>query len=429
MANAKNGRVGAPRALLIVAGAVLCFLVLGTYTSPEVPKQAWDLAKDSGVHLADSTKEWWTGGAGDGQEDASDETSLVPDVHECTSAEVAVVNRPGFWIASESAPFTYQISPRNVSHTLHPSCLDAAIFATRIVSRTASTAAEDIIAPLPAPSLFDPSSGVYQFTIDPERGKTVEVLSGAEIMLGQVSFTPNASAGHSPLIWIHLVGDSNIRNLFGAVVGSFGKGSIAAHEVTDSPIRNGTFASIALRSSTSRKYNAKPNVIITWTWWESKSQDYESNADELDHWTSGTLSEFLARASLPDALGKHPDLERAAVNLQPTRTYVSLGSHSEDLTAYGTTELLDVLLSSEHLSERRRAAANLRVFTTTFVQSGKIPLNKFPHQDIVRNNAMIRGKNIVLRERGDLAGRVIDAEGLTDGITDSYMRHPKVHLP
>ena len=32
--------------------------------------------------------------------------------------------------------------------------------------------------------------------------------------------------------------------------------------------------------------------------------------------------------------------------------------------------------------------------------------------------AMIRGKNAVLRERQELVGRVVDAEGLTDGITD-----------
>lgn len=183
-------------------------------------------------------------------------------------------------------------------------------------------------------------------------------------------------------------------------------------------MRNGTFASVALRSS-SRRSGAAPNVILTWTWWESKSQEFDSNAKELGLWTSGTLAEFLERASLPsDSLSGHPELERAADRLRPTRTYFSLGSHSEDLTAYGTSELLDVLLSEAHLSQRRRASANARIFTTTFVQSAKIPLNKFPHQDIVRNNAMIRGKNDVLRTRRELAGRVIDVEGLTDGITE-----------
>ena len=191
------------------------------------------------------------------------------------------------------------------------------------------------------------------------------------------TFSPSPTATEtSPLVWIHLVGDSNIRNLYGAFVNSFGKGLVASHEVTDSSIRNGTFASVALRSSSSRSLKAPPNVIITWTWFESKSQAFELNAEELDHWTSGTLGEFLNRASLPDALSSHPDLERAAVDLLPTRTYISLGSHSEDLTALGEEKLLDVYLAENHLSMKRREAVNARFFSTTFVQSAKIPVGR-----------------------------------------------------
>ncbi|KAK4702746.1 hypothetical protein P7C70_g3477, partial [Phenoliferia sp. Uapishka_3] len=231
-----------------------------------------------------------------------------------------------------------------------------------------------------------------------------------------------AATTTSAPIWIHLLGDSNIRNLYSTLVTTFGKGTVQSHEVTDSTTRNGTFASVALRSSSQKNSlgsSRDPDVILTWHWWETDSKNFEESAEELAYLAGGTLTEFLSRASLPNALSKYPTLESAAKTLIPTRTYFSLGSHSEALTAFGTSELLDVLLSEECLSMALRTEAKIRIFTTTFVQSAKIPLKQFPHQDIVRNNAVIWGKNEVVRARRELVGRVIDAEGLTWGITET----------
>lgn len=56
------------------------------------------------------------------------------------------------------------------------------------------------------------------------------------------------------------------------------------------------------------------------------------------------------------------------------------------------------------------------------MQPSLIPLDRFARQDLVRNNAVIHAKNDVLRVRPELEGRVVDAEGLTAGITEDFMK-------
>lgn len=74
-----------------------------------------------------------------------------------------------------------------------------------------------------------------------------------------------------------------------------------------------------------------------------------------------------------------------------------------------------------------REAIGLRLFTTTLVDSSAIPLDRFPHQDLTRNNAAIEAKNQVIRERPDIGGegRVVDVEGITRGVTEDWMKVDK----
>lgn len=77
-----------------------------------------------------------------------------------------------------------------------------------------------------------------------------------------------------------------------------------------------------------------------------------------------------------------------------------MGSHAEDLTALGMERSLDVLFGSSGLSREMMERAGVRVFTTTAVQSGKISLERFPHQDLVRNNAVGRARGMRCSWRG-----------------------------
>ncbi|KAL8286446.1 hypothetical protein RQP46_004463 [Phenoliferia psychrophenolica] len=270
-------------------------------------------------------------------------------------------------------------------------------------------------------SSLSPLTGYWQgqkfFPADP---------AGGPCMLQAPVFpTPFAAASTEP-IWIHIVGDSNPRNFDSALEKSFGGGSKLNFFTMASPVKNGTVAAIALRSSTgtydAHANDADPNIVITWQWWHATSHNLAANAAELAWWTNGTLAEFMSRAQLKGVLKGHRGFQHAAATLRPTRTYISLGSHSEDLTAAGTSKLLDVLFSEDYVSQEQRETANVRLFTTTTVSAALIPVDRFPRQDLVRNNAVIHAKNDVLRSRPELAGRIIDAEGLTAGITENYMK-------
>lgn len=74
-----------------------------------------------------------------------------------------------------------------------------------------------------------------------------------------------------------------------------------------------------------------------------------------------------------------------------------------------------------------REEINLRLFTTTLVNPTYIPLDRFPHQDLVRNNPAIEAKNAVARGRAELGGegRVIDVETMVRGVTEGWMKEGK----
>lgn len=108
--------------------------------------------------------------------------------------------------------------------------------------------------------------------------------------------------------------------------------------------------------------------------------------------------------------------------MKATRTYISLGSHAEGLTALGTRGSLDSLLGPKRLSEDMIVRNNIKFFTTTLVNPSHIPLDRFPLQDRVRNNAVIQARNQVMRERDELEGRVVDVEAVTRGITADWMK-------
>ena len=148
----------------------------------------------------------------------------------------------------------------------------------------------------------------------------------------------------------------------------------------------------------------------------------EENIDELRKWVGGDLEGFLVDAGLRKSIDLLSEAEkefrRSSRGLYPTRTLVSLGSHSETTTALGTTAFLDSLLSPVNPFGN---STTLRYLTTTFVQTGNIPLDKFPNQDLIRSNPIIAARNQLLRNRV-APERIIDVEGMTEGITEAYMK-------
>ncbi|GAA5974594.1 hypothetical protein JCM11641_007016 [Rhodosporidiobolus odoratus] len=297
--------------------------------------------------------------------------------------------------------------------------------------------------------------------------------SPAPCSLATPSFPiPFASApvGSEAPIWIHFVGDSNTRNLFTRFEASLGNGRKIKTEITDSPTHNGTTATIAFRWASGEvpigePAASSPDLLVTWSWWyqlappssatmppstastdEEREAEFNStvaaNRDDLVRLVNGTLSEYLSYSQLSESLSLYPSLRHLASTLRPSRTYLSLGSHGEELTIPGVAASLDQLFSpSSGLSRTVRDEANLRFFTTALVNTRYIPLARFPHQDLVRTNALIHAKNTYAASRtevgrvrvgdasgeGEGEGRVIDIEGLTRGIVeqDGWMKEGK----
>ena len=250
-------------------------------------------------------------------------------------------------------------------------------------------------------------------------------------------------------LWLHVVGDSNARNMFSHLVGSLGEGrKVSASKVLDSPTHNGTHASVAFRyrdgAPPAEDGKAMPDVVVTWQWWyqaapvlaESAQLDDDgqgangeafdaavaANRDDLVSLVDTDLASFLRRSRTASALKHSPALKRVAKIVRPHRTYLSLGSHGEQLSLAGVSTSLDRLFAeSGGLSRAARDRASLRLFTTTLVDARYIPLERFPHQDLVRNNALVEAKNAVTARHAALGGevRVIDVEALTRGVVDS----------
>lgn len=56
------------------------------------------------------------------------------------------------------------------------------------------------------------------------------------------------------------------------------------------------------------------------------------------------------------------------------------------------------------------------------MQAANIPLDQLSQQDLLRNNAVIEAKNAVVRGRRELQGRVVDAQAVTRGVREDYMK-------
>lgn len=233
--------------------------------------------------------------------------------------------------------------------------------------------------------------------------------------------------------------------MFNHLTASLGGGhKVFAPKVTDSPTHNGTHGTVAFRyrsghpSPDERK--GVPDVIVTWAWWYQNAHTVvskattandrtaefdaalDANRDDLVHLVDADLASYLQYTNAASTLSFAPDLAAVASSIRPYRSYLSLGSHGEDLSVPGVAASLDALFSSTSgLSRARRDTANLRLFTTTLVNARYIPLERFPHQDLLRNNALIGAKNAYTSTRDELLeeGRVIDVEQLTRGIVDS----------
>lgn len=248
------------------------------------------------------------------------------------------------------------------------------------------------------------------------------------------SLPPSFPVTSKPL-WIDLVGDSNTRNLFPHLIDTFGVGRAHRYTEYSSPIRNGTLSLIAFRSLSGEfdYTNQSPvEIIITWSWWFQSLDDFEENARDLKSLITLTLEQFTDRPGMNFTLGRpgqYGGLRELAKDIRPTRTYISFGSHSAELTSLGMERSLEVLLSpsegiGDHLSsdETSPSSTSLRFFTTTQVASKSIPQIKFPHDDLIRNNFLINIKNQLIRDHDLLDGKVIDVEGLTRGITEDHMK-------
>ncbi|BGP28070.1 hypothetical protein Rt10032_c14g5404 [Rhodotorula toruloides] len=248
-------------------------------------------------------------------------------------------------------------------------------------------------------------------------------------------------------IWINLVGDSNTRNMFNHLTASLGGGhKIFAPKVTNSPTHNGTHATVAFRYRSGHpspnEQKGAPDVIVTWAWWYQNAHTVgsqamtsaerraefdaalDANRDDLVKLVDTDFASYLRYTNAASTLSFAPALAAVAANTRPYRTYLSLGSHGEDLSVPGVAASLDALFSpTSGLSRAKRDAANLRLFTTTLVNARYIPPDRFPHQDLLRNNALISAKNAYtassVRDEFLEEGRMIDVEQLTRGIVDS----------
>ncbi|GAA5831955.1 hypothetical protein JCM3770_004002, partial [Rhodotorula araucariae] len=184
-----------------------------------------------------------------------------------------------------------------------------------------------------------------------------------------LSFLPASTVGtRATPLWLHIVGDSNSRNMFTHLTAALGGGrKISADKVVDSPTHNGTHASVAFRfraGSAPEDAHALPDLVVSWAWWyqaapsasvlsaldgDARTAAFEvavtANRDELVSLVDTDLASFLARAQLSSALRYSPALASVAGTVRPHRTYLSLGSHGEQLSLAGVAASLDALFS------------------------------------------------------------------------------------
>lgn len=279
-------------------------------------------------------------------------------------------------------------------------------------------------------------SNLSYYPASPACSLAIPILPLPDALFATAAAANSTSSSQSPL-WINIVGDSNSRNVYKRFIDSLGGGFHGAGPlVMDSKTHNGTLAGLAFRYRDgvppADETKQVPDVVVTWMWWyqvaQSGGDKLAQNRDELLAFVDTDLASFLTTAKL-DTTHKHfPLLRKAARGVRAHRTYLSLGSHGEKLSVPGVAASLDALLSeTDGLSRLKRDTANLRLVTTTLVNTRHIPLARFPHQDLVRTNALIHAKNVyAARHRPEFAreGRVLDVEALTRGIVeqDEWMK-------
>ncbi|KAI5478870.1 hypothetical protein MNV49_004504 [Pseudohyphozyma bogoriensis] len=226
-----------------------------------------------------------------------------------------------------------------------------------------------------------------------------------------------------PIIWLSLHGDSNSRKLYSTLTHLFGTGPSSSFSA--SPTHEGVSTSIAFRGLDG-KFGAavdgtEPTVVVTWSWWSGPTGEKLERVGE-------SLKSFIGRYKLEESVEGYPRLLESASHILPTRTYISFGSHSITQTTLGFRSYLDSLLPQ---LAQLTTWNTTRFFTTTHVNSSNIPLDRFPHQDLLRNNVLIKARNEVLRSHPFLSSssdggvsesKVMDAAALTRGVTEEWTK-------
>lgn len=329
---------------------------------------------------------------------------------------------------------------------------------------TASIAEAEADAPLC--TTFSPLDGYWR------NGRYHPVVNGSPCRLHDIEFplafvpsseqraqalaSTSAISIAPPIIWLHFVGDSNSRNLFSELTKQLGLGPLTHAAAWDSPAENwdapvvGSAAAMALRARSGDLASGPdaplPDIVLTWAWWfqhapaTSASEEthanaiFNSDAASLATLANTTLESFTRQfAGFAGSLGQGALADKAKT-MRPFRTYVSLGSHSEQLTAEGQRMSLARLFRPWGLGDVASDDAStggLRLITTTHVNVRGIPVGRFPRQDLVRNNAAIETKNRVVRDRfsskdnnnnddgrGGRRRKVLDVGRMTSGLTD-----------
>ncbi|KAK4046461.1 Pre-mRNA-splicing factor cwf19 [Microbotryomycetes sp. JL201] len=263
----------------------------------------------------------------------------------------------------------------------------------------------------------------------------------------------------SPL-WLHFVGDSNTRNAFTALLDGLGPGPYGSNVVHDSAKHNGSVATVAYRSLWRRRQRL--DVVLTWSWWHHQALSPDNDDDDrpwdaavLDNaaqlydltLSDMTLARFCSSNNLETMLdpvtvgtefgsstsSSSDSLMELAQTKTPDFIFVSLGSHAPEITSFGQSSSFDLLFSDDWWQRVRQQGDNSDLTATTKwrfmsvsdVNPKYIPLDRWPRQDLVRNNPVIRAKNQELKtsvsklwhkmyQRLDV--RVVDVASLTHGL-------------
>ncbi|KAK4047672.1 hypothetical protein OIO90_006101 [Microbotryomycetes sp. JL221] len=296
---------------------------------------------------------------------------------------------------------------------------------------------------LPLCDDFDKVDGYWtglRFNLIDKQGQPCQLVTRQDPFAGRSNLLMDRAKQQPKPLWLHFVGDSNTRNAFMSFVQALGPGPYGSNVVYDSPVKNGSVATLALRSFNRNArvdhddHNVLPQIILSWSWWYQAANEYEStttveptNEDSSDTIDSATWSRTifnnlaeLNRLTLNnmtlesycheqgldvmldgDSRTGPTKLRLSAGRIEPDFVYVSMGSHAPELTVEGQTssfELLSNVFKTRANSEDEGHERFWRIMTTTHVEPSHIPIDRWPHQDLVRNNQVIEAKNEALRQ-------------------------------